>query len=42
MAGLAVAAELAAAVLDGHRGQQTRALARLVTALGVEADHARP
>lgn len=41
MAGLAVAHELAEAVLDGRRGQQVRPLARLVLALRGEADAAR-
>lgn len=42
MAGLAVAQELATAVLAGRRGQQVRPLARLVLALAVEAAAARP
>ena len=41
-AGLAVAHELADAVLAGHRGQQVRPLACLVLALASEAEYARP
>jgi hypothetical protein len=41
-ASLAVAHELATAVLADRRPQTTRPLARLVLALAVEADAARP